>query len=114
MDDEALPALTPDFLYAALDATAYSAFVKESRKKRGGATKLHRKSGGAHDRAETLSRSAKALLPPHKCGASTVVLFEAQGIERAAQLGAKSLHCQLMVGAVRQTGNRDGTDDART
>jgi hypothetical protein len=42
-----LPALNPDFLYAALDATAYAAFVKESRKKRGGATKLHRKSGEA-------------------------------------------------------------------
>jgi hypothetical protein len=40
-----LPALNPDFLYAALDATAYAAFVKESRKKRAGATKLHRKSG---------------------------------------------------------------------
>jgi hypothetical protein len=43
----ALPALNPDFLYAALDATAYAAFVKESRKKRAGATKLHRKSGEA-------------------------------------------------------------------
>jgi hypothetical protein len=40
-----LPVLNPDFLYAALDATAYAAFVKESRKKRAGATKLHRKSG---------------------------------------------------------------------
>jgi hypothetical protein len=30
----ALPALNPDFLYAARDATAYAAFVKESRKKR--------------------------------------------------------------------------------
>jgi hypothetical protein len=38
----ALPALNPDFLYAALDATVYAAFVKESRKKRAGATKLHR------------------------------------------------------------------------
>jgi hypothetical protein len=37
----------PDFLYAALDGTAYAAFVKESRKKRAGATKLHRKSGEA-------------------------------------------------------------------
>jgi hypothetical protein len=45
----ALPALNPDFLYAALDATAYAAFVKESRKKRAGATKLHRKSGEARD-----------------------------------------------------------------
>jgi hypothetical protein len=41
----ALPALNPDFLYAALDAAAYAAFVKESRKKRAGANKLHRKSG---------------------------------------------------------------------
>jgi hypothetical protein len=45
----ALPALNPDLLYAALDATAYAAFVKESRKKRAGATKLHRKSGEARD-----------------------------------------------------------------
>ena len=45
----ALPALNPDFLYAALDATAYAAFVKESRKKRAGATKLDRKSGEARD-----------------------------------------------------------------
>jgi hypothetical protein len=37
----------PDFLYAALDATAYAAFVTESRKKRAGATRLHRKSGGS-------------------------------------------------------------------
>jgi hypothetical protein len=47
----ALPALNPDFLYAALDATAYAAFVKESRKKRAGATKLHRKSGEARDQS---------------------------------------------------------------
>jgi hypothetical protein len=45
----ALPALNPDFLYAALDATAYAAFVKESRKKLAGATELHRKSGEARD-----------------------------------------------------------------
>jgi hypothetical protein len=32
------PALNPDFLYAALDAAAYAAFVEESRKKRAGAT----------------------------------------------------------------------------
>jgi hypothetical protein len=56
-----LPALNPGFLYAALDATAYAAFAKESRKKRAGATKLHRKSG-------------EALLPPRKCGASTGAL----------------------------------------
>jgi hypothetical protein len=37
----------PDFLYAALDATAYAAFFKESRMKWAGATKLHRKSGVA-------------------------------------------------------------------
>ena len=37
-----MAALNPDFLYAALDATAYAAFVKESRKKPAGATKLHR------------------------------------------------------------------------
>ncbi len=47
----ALPALNPDFLYAALDTTAYVAFVKESRKKRAGATKLHRKSGEARDQS---------------------------------------------------------------
>jgi hypothetical protein len=56
-----LPALNPDFLYAALDATAYAAFVKESRKKRAGATKLHRKSGEARD---------EGAFPPHKCGGS--------------------------------------------
>jgi hypothetical protein len=44
-----LPGLNPDIPYAALDATAYAAFVKESRKKRAGATKLHRKSGEARD-----------------------------------------------------------------
>jgi hypothetical protein len=43
--NQSCPALNPDFLYAAQDATAYAAFVKESRKKRAGATKLHRKSG---------------------------------------------------------------------
>jgi hypothetical protein len=47
----ALPALNPDFLYVALDTTAYAAFVKESRKKRAGATKLHRKSGEARDKS---------------------------------------------------------------
>jgi hypothetical protein len=46
-----LPALNPDFLYAALDVTAYAAFVKESRKKRAGATNLHRRSGEARDRS---------------------------------------------------------------
>ena len=66
-----MPALNPDFLYAALDATAYAAFVKESRKKRAGATKLHRK---RLIRFETLSRNAKALLPPHKCGGSHQVV----------------------------------------
>jgi hypothetical protein len=43
------PALNPDFLYAALDATAYAAFVKESHKKRAGANELHRKSGEARE-----------------------------------------------------------------
>jgi hypothetical protein len=66
----ASPALNLDLLHAALDATAYAAFVKESRRKRAGATKLHRKSGEARDQVETLSRSAQALLPPHKCGGS--------------------------------------------
>ena len=47
----ALPVLNPDLLYAALDATAYAAFVKESRNKRAGATKLHRKSGKAQDQS---------------------------------------------------------------
>jgi hypothetical protein len=37
----------PDFLYAALDVTAYAAFFKESRLKCAGATKLHRESGVA-------------------------------------------------------------------
>src|ERR1700733_3446962 len=47
----ASPALNPDFLYAALDATADAVFVKESRKKRAGATELHRKSGEARDQS---------------------------------------------------------------
>jgi hypothetical protein len=50
------PALNPDFLYAAPDATAYAAFVKESRKKRTGATKLHRKSGEARDESRKGNR----------------------------------------------------------
>ena len=79
----ALPALNPDFLYAAQDATAYAAFVKKSRKKRAGATKVHRKSGfSARSESEEKPQvpplrctpvgmtiqSAKALLLPHKCG----------------------------------------------
>jgi hypothetical protein len=47
----ALPALNPDVLYAALEATANAAFGKESRKNRAGATKLHRKSGEARDQS---------------------------------------------------------------
>jgi hypothetical protein len=35
----------PNFLYAALDATAYAVFFEESRMKCAGATKLPRKSG---------------------------------------------------------------------
>jgi two-component system LytT family sensor kinase len=38
---------TPDFLHAALDATAYAAFFKEDRMKFADANKLHRESGGA-------------------------------------------------------------------
>ena len=37
----------PDFLYAALDTTAYTAFFKESRMKFANATELYRKSGGS-------------------------------------------------------------------
>jgi hypothetical protein len=66
----ALPALNPDFLYGALDATAYAAFVKESRKKRVGATKLRRKSGEARDESRDFSRSAKRSLPRINAGAS--------------------------------------------
>ena len=40
------------------------------------------------------------------------VLFEAQSIEGPAQLGAKSFHCQLVVGTVRQAGYRYGTNNA--
>jgi len=47
----AVPAQNPDFLYAPLDETAYAAFVKESRKKRAGATNLHRKSREARDQS---------------------------------------------------------------
>jgi hypothetical protein len=66
-----LPALNPDFLYAALDATAYAAFVKESRKRCAGATKLHRKSGEARNQSRDSSQSAKALLPRINAGAPT-------------------------------------------
>jgi hypothetical protein len=34
------------------------------------------------------------------CRGSHLALFEAQSIEGAAQLGAESFHCQLVVGAV--------------
>jgi hypothetical protein len=67
-----LPALNPDFLYAALDATAYAAFVKESRKKRAGATKLHRKSGEALDPESRLFHKAlKRSFPRINAGAPT-------------------------------------------
>jgi hypothetical protein len=67
----ALPALNPGFLYAALDATAYAAFVKESRKKRAGATKLHRKSGEAHKLESRLfHRALKRSFPRINAGAS--------------------------------------------
>src|SRR5271156_5819551 len=56
----------PDFLYAALDTTAYAAFIKESRMKCAGATKLHRKSGGSPTNAfcSTLSASQPRLQSP--------------------------------------------------
>jgi hypothetical protein len=81
-----LPALNPDFLYAALDVTAYAAFVKESRKKRAGATKLHRKSGEARE-ARFFHGALKRSSPPHKCGAPTSNLdkadlfFSAYGVD---------------------------------
>jgi hypothetical protein len=68
-----LPALNPDFLYAALDATAYAAFVKESRKKRAGATKLHRKSGEARDApSRLLYRALKRSSPRVNARAPTL------------------------------------------
>ena len=39
------PGLTPDFLHAALDRSAYAAFFTESRTRLIDSTKLHRKSG---------------------------------------------------------------------
>jgi hypothetical protein len=39
------PGLTPDFLYAALDTSAYAAFFTESRTRLSDSNKLHRKSG---------------------------------------------------------------------
>jgi hypothetical protein len=69
---QALPALNPDFLYAALDVTAYAAFVKESRKKRAGATKLHRKSGEARDGESRFFHGAlKRSSPRINAGAPT-------------------------------------------
>jgi hypothetical protein len=48
----------PDFLYDALDITAYAAFFNESRMKCAGATKLHRKSGAKpHDRFRTVRQA---------------------------------------------------------
>ena len=70
---DSLPALNPDFLYAALDATAYAAFVKESRKKRAGATKLHRKSG-------------KRFFPRINAGATTASL-DKSGLRVAQDVG---------------------------
>jgi len=43
----------PDFLYAALDRTAYAAFIKESRMNYNGAGTLHRKSEGSPSKALT-------------------------------------------------------------
>jgi hypothetical protein len=40
-----LPRTTLDFLYAALDTSAYAAFFAESRTRLSGSNKLHRKSG---------------------------------------------------------------------
>jgi hypothetical protein len=40
-----LPRTTPDFLYAALDTSAYTAFFTESRARLSDSNKLHRKSG---------------------------------------------------------------------
>jgi hypothetical protein len=55
----------PDFLYAALDATAYAAFFKESRMMCAGATKMRRKSGGSpHDRISFLHQ-LHLRLPSH-------------------------------------------------
>jgi hypothetical protein len=43
--DHVHPGLTPDFLYVALDASAYAAFFTESRTRLIDPTELHRKSG---------------------------------------------------------------------
>jgi hypothetical protein len=40
-----LPRTTPDFLYVALDTSAYAAFFTESRTRLSDSNKLHRKSG---------------------------------------------------------------------
>jgi hypothetical protein len=68
----ALPTLNPDFLYAALDATSYAAFVKESRKNRAGATKLLRKSGERVMPRRGSFTERHSAPPPHKCEAPTV------------------------------------------
>ena len=83
----ALPTLKPDFLYAALDATAYAAFVKESRKKRAGATKLHRKSGEARDQSLDSFTELKRSSPRINAGAPTTTLgFAVKG--RSTVMGA--------------------------
>jgi hypothetical protein len=64
----------PDFLYAAPDATAYAAFVKESRKKRAGATKLHRKSGEARDQSrDSFTGALKRSVIRINAGAPTLL-----------------------------------------
>jgi hypothetical protein len=50
----------PDFLYAALDTTAYAAFFKESRMKFANATELSRKSG------ESPTNVLRSFHPPHR------------------------------------------------
>jgi hypothetical protein len=44
-ENRRMPRTTPDFLHAALDRSAYTAFFTESRTKLLCSTKLHRKSG---------------------------------------------------------------------
>jgi hypothetical protein len=50
----------PDFLYVALDTTAYAAFFNESRMNCAGATELHRKSGGSPISANLFGRQSKS------------------------------------------------------
>ena len=60
-----------------------------------------------------VKRQPEALDVLRQLNGPEVAAFEAQEIEGEAQLRAESFHGQLMIVALRQTGDSDRTDDAR-